>query len=159
MNFLLPKLLVLSSFVGARFYYSITVCGPAISPGQKWWRTCLKINISCSQWESSACIHEGSGRLGGVDRVLPIDPPRAPPLKRCFYWGVPNVPNKLMMCKYQMISILYIIFKKSSKWNQNPSKYCYNSITNLNFNASQNIIFQKSSYKNRLITYLGAKIP
>jgi hypothetical protein len=29
---------------------------------------------------------------------------------------------------------LYLIFKKSSKWNQYPSRYCYNSIiTNLKF--------------------------
>ncbi len=42
-----------------------------------------------------------------------------------------------------------IIFKKSSKKNQNLSRY-YNSITNLN--TSQNIIFQKPSYRNRPIT-------
>jgi hypothetical protein len=42
-----------------------------------------------------------------------------------------------------------IIFKKTSKRNQNPSWY-YNSITNLKFsNTSQ--IFQKSSYKNKPI--------
>jgi hypothetical protein len=37
----------------------------------------------------------------------------------------------------------------------------YVIITNLSsFNTSQNIIFQKSSYKNRpIINYLGAKIP
>jgi hypothetical protein len=40
--------------------------------------------------------------------------------------------------------------KKSSKRNKNPSRY-YNTITNLNFNTRQNIIFQKSSYKNRAI--------
>jgi hypothetical protein len=50
-------------------------------------------------------------------------------------------------------------FKKSSKRNQNLSRYLYNSITNLSsFNTSQNMIFQKSSYKSRPI-YLGAKIP
>jgi hypothetical protein len=37
-----------------------------------------------------------------------------------------------------------IILKKSFKRNQNPSRY-HNSITNLKFNTSQNIIFQKSS--------------
>jgi hypothetical protein len=43
-----------------------------------------------------------------------------------------------------------IIFKKSSKRNQNPSRYDYNSVTNLStFNTSQNIILQKSSYKNK----------
>jgi hypothetical protein len=26
-----------------------------ISPGQKWWQTVLKIEISCSQWEGSEC--------------------------------------------------------------------------------------------------------
>jgi len=36
-----------------------------------------------------------------------------------------------------------IIFKKSSKRNENPSRH-YNSITN--FNTSQNIIFQKNSH-------------
>ncbi len=45
-----------------------------------------------------------------------------------------------------------IIFKKSSRRNKNPWGY-YNSITNLlSFNTSQNIIFQKPSYKNRPIT-------
>jgi hypothetical protein len=43
-----------------------------------------------------------------------------------------------------------IILKKSSKRHQNPSGY-YKSVTNLNFNRSQNILFQKSSYKNRPI--------
>jgi hypothetical protein len=54
-----------------------------------------------------------------------------------------------------------IIFqKKSSKRNQNPSRH-YNFITNLKFHSTQaqNIIFQKSSYRNRPIYYLGAKIP
>jgi hypothetical protein len=42
-----------------------------------------------------------------------------------------------------------LIFKKSSKTNQNPTWY-YNSITNLKvLNTSPNIMFQKSSYKNR----------
>ncbi len=45
----------------------------------------------------------------------------------------------------------YIIFKKSSKGNQNPSRYC-NSITNLKIQHKPNIIFQKSSYKNIPIT-------
>jgi hypothetical protein len=40
-----------------------------------------------------------------------------------------------------------IIFKKSSKRNQNPLRYYYNS----SFNTSQNTIFQKSSYKNKPI--------
>ncbi len=49
-----------------------------------------------------------------------------------------------------------IYFKRPSARNQNPSRY-YNSITNLKVsNTSQNIIFQKSSYKNRSIT-LGPK--
>jgi hypothetical protein len=53
--------------------------------------------------------------------------------------------------------------KKSSKRNQNPSRYYYyNSIiTNLKFQHKPlNIIFQKNSYKNRPIIYdLRAKIP
>jgi len=32
-----------------------TVYAPAISPSQKWWPTVLEIEISCSQWEGSAC--------------------------------------------------------------------------------------------------------
>jgi hypothetical protein len=44
---------------------------------------------------------------------------------------------------------IYLIFKKFSKRNQNPSKY-YNSITNLEFqHKPKYIIFQKSSYTNR----------
>jgi len=39
-----------------------------------------------------------------------------------------------------------IIFKKSSKRSQNPSRY-YNSITNLSFNTSQNIVFQNPHIK------------
>jgi len=46
-----------------------------------------------------------------------------------------------------------IIFKKSSETNQNPSRY-YNSIINESqvSTQSQNIIFQRSSYKNKPIT-------
>jgi hypothetical protein len=54
-----------------------------------------------------------------------------------------------------------IIFKKSSRRNQNPSRY-YNSITNLKFqHKPKKTIFQKSLYKNRPIIYylVGAKIP
>jgi hypothetical protein len=47
----------------------------------------------------------------------------------------------------------YIIFKKCSKRNQNPSRYYNSIITNLKFqNKPKYIIFQKSSYyKNRPI--------
>jgi len=44
-----------------------------------------------------------------------------------------------------------IIFKQSSKRIQNPTKY-YDSVTNLKFQQRLNIVFQKSSYKNRPIT-------
>ncbi len=44
---------------------------------------------------------------------------------------------------------LYLTSKKSSKRNQNPSRYYYNSITNLKVSTqAKNIIFQKCSYKN-----------
>jgi hypothetical protein len=46
----------------------------------------------------------------------------------------------------------YNLKKKSSKRNQNPSRYS-NSINKSSFNTSQNIIFQKSFYKNRPTTY------
>jgi len=55
-------------------------------------------------------------------------------------YGNPNISS----CKH-------IIFKKSFKRNQNPSRH-YNSITSLKFHTSQNIIFQKSSYENKPIT-------
>ncbi len=32
---------------------------PYISTGQKWWWIVLEIEISCSQWKGSACIHDG----------------------------------------------------------------------------------------------------
>jgi hypothetical protein len=55
-----------------------------------------------------------------------------------------------------------IIFKNSSKRNQNPSRYYYNSRTNLNFQHKPKL----SSFKNPhlkidrpIIHYLEAKIP
>jgi len=46
------------------------------------------------------------------------------------------------------------ILKKSPKRNQNPSRY-YNSIIILKFqHKPKNIIFQKSSYKNRPIVII-----
>jgi hypothetical protein len=39
---------------------SHTVYAPTISPGQKWRQRFLEIKLSCSQWEGSACNHEGS---------------------------------------------------------------------------------------------------
>ncbi len=44
-----------------------------------------------------------------------------------------------------------IIFKKSSQRNQNPSRYYYNSITNLKFQRKPKCHLSKSSYKNRPI--------
>jgi len=53
-----------------------------------------------------------------------------------------------------------IIFQKSSKRNQNPSRYSYNAITNLKFQHKPKYHVSKSSYKNGpIIYYLGAKIP
>jgi hypothetical protein len=51
------------------------ISAPVISPCQKWWQTVLEIEISCSQWEASACTHDepcfcllgvGGGGGGGV---------------------------------------------------------------------------------------------
>jgi hypothetical protein len=51
-----------------------------------------------------------------------------------------------------------IIFKKSFKKKPKPDIIILELISS--FNTSQNIIFQKSSHKNRPITYYGgAKIP
>jgi len=54
--------------------------------------------------------------------------------------------------KYFTIAKIYPIFKKKI---QNPSRYYCNSIiTNLKFQTqSQNIVFQKFSYKNRPYYY------
>jgi hypothetical protein len=47
---------------------------------------------------------------------------------------------------------ILIFKKKSSKRNQNPSRYYYNSVTNLKFqHEPKYYIFQKSSYKTRPI--------
>jgi hypothetical protein len=51
-----------------------------------------------------------------------------------------------------------LIFKKSSKTNQNPSGY-YDFITNLKLQHKSKYHLSKISYKNRPINYLGAKIP
>jgi hypothetical protein len=46
-----------------------------------------------------------------------------------------------------------LIFKKSSKTNQNPSRYYDSITTNLKVSTqAKTFIFQKSSYKNRPIT-------
>jgi hypothetical protein len=47
----------------------------------------------------------------------------------------------------------YIIFKKKSskRKTKNPSRYYYNSITNLNFQHKPENLFFKKSYKNRPI--------
>ncbi len=61
-----------------------------------------------------------------------------------------NAKEELWKLKY-FHHVHIKICKNSSKRNQNPSRY-YNSRTNFKFNTSRNIIFQKSSYKNRPIT-------
>jgi hypothetical protein len=54
----------------------------------------------------------------------------------------------------------YIIFQKSSKKNQNLPRDYNSIITNLKFQHKPKYsLFKKSSYKNRPIRYLGAKIP
>ncbi len=47
-----------------------------------------------------------------------------------------------------------IILTKTSKRNQNPSRY-YNSITNLKFQHNQNIIFQKSSRWTNMVPFFN----
>jgi hypothetical protein len=73
--------------------------------------------------------------------------------------------EELWKLKYFTIQKCNLHKKKSSKRNQNPSRY-YNSRTNLKFQhkPGKKIIFQKSSYKKKqnrpiIIYYLGAKIP
>jgi hypothetical protein len=50
---------------------------PAISQGAKWWWRVLEREISCSQWECSACTHERSSLFsfwGGGGGVLVFFP-------------------------------------------------------------------------------------
>jgi hypothetical protein len=57
--------------------------------------------------------------------------------------------EELWKLKYFTVQNFNLIFKKSSKRNQNPSRY-YNSVTNLKFqHKPKYFCFQKSSYKNR----------
>jgi hypothetical protein len=51
------KLDVRNTFAGS--HHSPTVCAPAISTRQKWWWIVLEIKVSCSQWDSPACTHDG----------------------------------------------------------------------------------------------------
>jgi len=60
-----PKELVSSLRTKVLFLLCPQITDPAISPGQKWWRTVLKIEISCSQWDGSACSHGGPWFGGG----------------------------------------------------------------------------------------------
>jgi hypothetical protein len=50
--------------------------------------------------------------------------------------------EELWKLKYFTIAKIYLIFKKSSKRNQNPSRYC-NSITNLKFQHKPKYHFSK----------------
>jgi hypothetical protein len=57
--------------------------------------------------------------------------------------------KKYLKAKEELWKLKYFTIKKSSKRNQNPSRY-YNSITDLKFqHKPKYIIFQKSSFKNR----------
>jgi hypothetical protein len=70
-----------------------------------------------------------------------------------------NAKKELSKFKYISQCRNIIFKKKSSKRNQNPSRY-HNPLQPISSsNRSQNIIFQKSSYKNKPTIYLGAKIP
>jgi hypothetical protein len=40
--------------------YVPKISAPAVSLGKKWGLTVLEIQVSCSQWEGSACTHERS---------------------------------------------------------------------------------------------------
>jgi hypothetical protein len=49
-----PKLFILEPHNGTNKWYRLVYNGGIIA-GQKWWETVLEIEISCSQWEASAC--------------------------------------------------------------------------------------------------------
>jgi hypothetical protein len=60
--------------------------------------------------------------------------------------------EELWKLKYFTMQKYINLQKKSSKRNQNPSRYYNSIITNISsFNTSQDINFQKASYKNRPI--------
>ncbi len=82
---------------------SHTIRAPPIRAGQKWWQTLLDIEVSCSQWEGSACNHEGSsffllsGVRGGIFWVFfflfPI----------CSHHVPNDVPNSTSVLSYTVL--------------------------------------------------------
>jgi hypothetical protein len=72
------------------------------------------------------------------------------------YYGLAIYIKKYLTAKEELWKLKYFIMQKYNLQKhclkekpKNPSRY-YNSITNISsFNTSQNIIFQKSSYKNK----------
>jgi len=69
---------------------------PAISPGQKWWQTILKIKVSCSQWEGSACTHEAPSFFlwgGGVEERDFLFFPCSQSVPIVFSWDSQVVPQ------------------------------------------------------------------
>jgi hypothetical protein len=63
--------------------------------------------------------------------------------------ALPFTVKSVLKAKEKLWKLKNFTTQKSKRY-QNPSRY-YNSLTNLKFTTSQNIIFQKSSYKNRTI--------
>jgi len=93
----------------------------------------LIIVYSLSKW-MCACSHMNKG----VCHIVAL-----PFVLQSILRQTNNYGNSFIMQKYNLL-------KKPSKRNQSPSRH-HNSITTLKFQtqASQNIILQKSSYKNR----------
>ncbi len=80
--------------------------------------------------------------------------------------GLANYTKKYLKVKEQLWKFKYFTMQKYNlqKLPLKETKILQDIIINLqlisSFNTSQNMIFQKSSYKNRpIIYYLGAKIP
>jgi hypothetical protein len=88
----------LTTFFGLAKWKKLSHYVLAISPGQKWWQTILKIKVSCSQWEGSACTHEAPsfflwGGGGGLEERDFLFFPCSQSVPIVFPWDSQVVPQ------------------------------------------------------------------
>ncbi len=109
-----------------------TVCAPAISPGLIWWQRVLKIQVSCSQWEGSACRSRfslwGEEGLGGIfwlfscshpvpkgfSKIPQIVPPKTFPITPMF----PLNPFNQSPISSPISSVNWAIFTMLEGWGE-----------------------------------------
>ncbi len=108
---------------------------PAINPRHKWWQTVLEIEISCNQWEGSACTHDGpcfsplQGWVGGVFKKFFLVLNVFQHVLIMFPWGSPSsqvipegVPNSIsilfhMVCP-KFNSHIHKLPLESAQWSK-----------------------------------------